>query len=254
MVPRRAPVSSHRHQFHQSHLADDQSSQRRCRWPRFRQSLRRGSFFRDVANGNHVWSVRQRHQRPGILGVLGGCPRGAGWLQRQICRHSCVLQLFPQVRPESVFCRPGSRRLWYAGGSRRCRRLPDRFRRSGAFPTAWTRKSGTRSLPTYNALTINLEKRFSKHFQLLSSYTWSHSIDDGTDLQSTLRTARQPVSPQYEKGNSVNNKPQRWVTSGVFQVRQTLPSQEPSCKPSSQLDPGPARGSFFRPALQRNLR
>lgn len=69
---------------------------------------------------------------------------------------------------------------------------------------------------TYNALTINLEKRFSKHFQFLSSYTWSHSIDDGTDLQSTLEPADSRF-PQYEKGNSVNDQRHRWVTSGVFQ-------------------------------------
>lgn len=70
---------------------------------------------------------------------------------------------------------------------------------------------------TYNALTINLEKRFSKHFQLLSSYTWSHSIDNGTDLQSTLEPADSRF-PQYEKGNSVNDQRHRWVTSGVFQT------------------------------------
>src|SRR5216683_2608628 len=38
----------------------------------------------------------------------------------------------------------------------------------------------------YNSLTFNLSKRFSKGFELLSSYTWYHSIDDSTDLQSPL--------------------------------------------------------------------
>src|SRR4029077_8214069 len=38
----------------------------------------------------------------------------------------------------------------------------------------------------YNALTFNLTKRFSHSFELLSSYTYSHSIDDSTDLQSPL--------------------------------------------------------------------
>jgi hypothetical protein len=69
---------------------------------------------------------------------------------------------------------------------------------------------------SYNALTVNLEKRFSRHFQLLSSYTWSHSIDNGTDLQSTLEPADSRF-PQYEKANSVNDQRHRWVTSGVFQ-------------------------------------
>jgi len=69
----------------------------------------------------------------------------------------------------------------------------------------------------YNALTINLQKSFSKHFQLLSSYTWSHSIDNGTDLQSTLEP-QDSRFPQYERANSVNNQPNRWVTSAVFQT------------------------------------
>src|SRR5206468_2429841 len=38
----------------------------------------------------------------------------------------------------------------------------------------------------YNSLTFNLSKRFSRSFELLSSYTWSHSVDDSTDLQSPL--------------------------------------------------------------------
>jgi len=69
----------------------------------------------------------------------------------------------------------------------------------------------------YNALTINLEKSFSRHFTLLSSYTWSHSIDNGTDLQSTL----EPQDSRFgflEKANSVNDQRHRWVTSGVFQT------------------------------------
>ena len=69
----------------------------------------------------------------------------------------------------------------------------------------------------YNALTINLQKSFSRHFTLLSSYTWSHSIDNGTDLQSTL----EPQDSRFgylERANSVNDQRHRWVTSGVFQT------------------------------------
>ena len=69
---------------------------------------------------------------------------------------------------------------------------------------------------SYNALTINLEKRFSHHLQMLASYTWSHSIDDGTDLQSTLEPADSRF-PQLEKGNSVNDQRHRFVISGVLQ-------------------------------------
>jgi hypothetical protein len=67
----------------------------------------------------------------------------------------------------------------------------------------------------YHALTVNVQKRFSHGFELLSSYTWSHSIDNGTDLQSTL----EPQDSRFanlEKANSVNDQRHRWVTSAVF--------------------------------------
>jgi hypothetical protein len=68
----------------------------------------------------------------------------------------------------------------------------------------------------YNALTVNLSKRFTKGFELLSSYTWSHSIDDSTDLQSTLEP-QDSRFPFLERGNSDNDQRHRWVTSAVLQ-------------------------------------
>lgn len=68
----------------------------------------------------------------------------------------------------------------------------------------------------YDALTVNLTKRFTRTFELLSSYTWSHSIDDSTDLQSTLEP-QDSRFPQFEKSNSDNDQRHRWVTSAVFQ-------------------------------------
>ena len=67
----------------------------------------------------------------------------------------------------------------------------------------------------YHALTVNMQKRFSRGFELLSSYTWSHSIDTGTDLQSTLEP-QDSRFPNLEKANSVNDQRHRWVTSAVF--------------------------------------
>src|SRR2546422_1597487 len=68
----------------------------------------------------------------------------------------------------------------------------------------------------YNALTFNLSKRFSHGFELLSSYTWSHSIDDATDLQSPL----EPQNSRFlnlDRSNSVNVHRLRWFSSDVFQ-------------------------------------
>jgi Carboxypeptidase regulatory-like domain/TonB dependent receptor len=69
----------------------------------------------------------------------------------------------------------------------------------------------------YHALTVNVQKRVSKGFELLSSYTWSHSIDNGTDLQSPLEP-QDSRFPFLEKSNSVNDQRHRWVTSAVFQT------------------------------------
>jgi Carboxypeptidase regulatory-like domain/TonB dependent receptor len=71
----------------------------------------------------------------------------------------------------------------------------------------------------YHALTVNVEKRFSKGFELFSSYTWAHSIDDGTDLQSPLEP-QDSRFPFLERSNSVNDQRHRWVTSAVFNSAQ----------------------------------
>jgi hypothetical protein len=68
----------------------------------------------------------------------------------------------------------------------------------------------------YNALTVNVTKRFSKGFEMLSSYTWSHSIDDSSDLQSPLEP-QDSRFPNLERSNSVNDQRHRWVTSAVYQ-------------------------------------
>jgi hypothetical protein len=72
---------------------------------------------------------------------------------------------------------------------------------------------------SYNALTFNLTKRFSHSFELLSSYTYSQSIDDSTDLQSPLEP-QDSRFPFLERSNSVNDQRHRWVTSAVFQSPQ----------------------------------
>jgi hypothetical protein len=70
----------------------------------------------------------------------------------------------------------------------------------------------------YHGLTVNVQKRFGHGFELLSSYTWSHTIDDSTDLQSPLEP-QDSRFPYYERGNSDFDQRHRWVTSGVFQTR-----------------------------------
>src|SRR5204863_2105206 len=66
----------------------------------------------------------------------------------------------------------------------------------------------------YNALNLDLKKRFSHNFQFLASYTWSHSIDDSSDLQ-TLLLPQDNRNFGAERSNSLFDQRQRFVFSGI---------------------------------------
>src|SRR5260370_16703035 len=69
----------------------------------------------------------------------------------------------------------------------------------------------------YNGLTTNLRKRFGHHYEFLASYTWSHAIDDSTDLQSTL-TPQDSYIPVLDRSTSLFDQRHRLVFSGVYQT------------------------------------
>jgi len=68
----------------------------------------------------------------------------------------------------------------------------------------------------YHGFTTNLRKRFNNRYEFLASYTWSHSIDDSTDLQSTL-TPQDSYYPALDRANSTFDQRHRFVFSGVYQ-------------------------------------
>jgi hypothetical protein len=68
----------------------------------------------------------------------------------------------------------------------------------------------------YHGLTATLRKRFSSHYEFNTSYTYSHSIDDSTDLQSTL-TPQDSYYPSLERSTSLFDQRHRLVFSGVYQ-------------------------------------
>jgi hypothetical protein len=69
----------------------------------------------------------------------------------------------------------------------------------------------------YHGFTANLRKRFTSHYEFLASYTWSHSIDDSTDLQSTL-TPQDSYFPGLDRATSLFDQRHRLVFSGVYQT------------------------------------
>jgi hypothetical protein len=68
----------------------------------------------------------------------------------------------------------------------------------------------------YNGFTANLKKRFDNHYEFLASYTWSHAIDDSTDLESPL-APQDSYDPAAERSNSLFDQRHRFVFSGVYQ-------------------------------------
>jgi hypothetical protein len=69
----------------------------------------------------------------------------------------------------------------------------------------------------YHGFSANLRKRFNTHYEFLASYTWSHAIDDSTDLQSTL-TPQDSYYPAVDRSTSLFDQRHRFVFSGVYQT------------------------------------
>jgi len=67
---------------------------------------------------------------------------------------------------------------------------------------------------TYNALNIELNRRFADNFMFRASYTWSHSIDDSSDLQ-TLLLPQDVNNFRAERSDSLFDQRHRFVFSGV---------------------------------------
>ena len=87
----------------------------------------------------------------------------------------------------------------------------------GAVPVPWSDVDPQTSSgnSVYHALTVTISKRFSRHFEFLSGWTYSHTIDDSTDL-STLLNPQDNSFPALDRGNSDFDQRHRWITSGVY--------------------------------------
>ncbi len=69
----------------------------------------------------------------------------------------------------------------------------------------------------YHGFTANLRKRMSRNYEFLVSYTWAHTIDDGTDLESPLEPQNN-YRPDLERSNSSFDQRHRLVFSGVLET------------------------------------
>jgi hypothetical protein len=67
----------------------------------------------------------------------------------------------------------------------------------------------------YNAMNLELKRRFANNFTFLASYTWSHSIDDSSDLQ-TLLKPQDNRNFRAERADSLFDQRHRFVFSGAL--------------------------------------
>jgi hypothetical protein len=76
----------------------------------------------------------------------------------------------------------------------------------------------------YNALAVQLAKRFSHNFQFLFSYTLSHAIDDKPDSTAVVvgsddsKLIQNPLRPDLDRGPSDTDVRSRAVISGVYDL------------------------------------
>ncbi len=90
------------------------------------------------------------------------------------------------------------------------------FDLTGTIPFSDMSANQSNGSSVYHGLTANLKKRFSNKYEFLASYTWSHTIDDSTDLQSLL-APQNNRRPDLECSNSSFDQRHRFVLSGVYQ-------------------------------------
>ncbi len=150
---------------------------------------------------------------PSALGVLSGCPGPLAALNGQYIGTAAFFNFFRASGPNPSFA-------GLAGGYANQVGLAKQAGYPAGFgvPVPWSdvdrQESAGSSL--YNGLTLSVSKRYSQHFEFLSSWTWSHTIDDSTDLQ-TLIEAQDKRHPRLERSSSAFDQRHRWVSSAVFQ-------------------------------------
>jgi hypothetical protein len=74
----------------------------------------------------------------------------------------------------------------------------------------------TNGTSNYNGLSVNVRKRFSAKYEFLGSYTWSHAIDDSTDVVSNSDAPQNNFNANAERSSSTFDQRHRFVLSGVY--------------------------------------
>jgi hypothetical protein len=175
--------------------------------------------------------------------VLGGQTPPPSPLAVSGCNPGTALQPFPYVDAALMnFFRPGGLNpsiavgkyltgnpadaacvqqalalLGTVGFNTKCNPVPPTPDYTGCIPFGDMAANFSNGSSVYHGLSANLRKRFGSHYEFLASYTWSHAIDDSTDLQSTL-SPQDSYFPGLDRSSSLFDQRQRFVFSGVYQT------------------------------------
>jgi hypothetical protein len=103
------------------------------------------------------------------------------------------------------------------GINAKCNPAPPTFDYTNCVPFSEMYANYSNGTSVYHGLSANLRKRFGNHYEFLASYTWSHAIDDSTDLQATV-TPQDNYIANNERSNSLFDQRHRFVFSGVYQT------------------------------------
>lgn len=165
---------------------------------------------------------------PSLVGTFSNCPGPLAFLDGTPVATAAAFNFFRPSGPNPSFAGPNAVAYPLLVGAASASCFPAGFFGAGApakcYPTGFGAPVAFNSVDAqlsdgnsvYHGLTVNVQKRFSHSFEMLSSYTWSHAIDDSTDLQSPLEP-QDSRFPFLERSNSDFDQRHRWVTSAVLQ-------------------------------------
>jgi hypothetical protein len=71
---------------------------------------------------------------------------------------------------------------------------------------------------SYEALVTRLERRFSRGLTVLTSYTWSHNIDNSTQFNDSNTGMADPYNLRRERGNSNLDHRQAFTSSFTYEL------------------------------------
>lgn len=73
---------------------------------------------------------------------------------------------------------------------------------------------------SYHSFQAKAERRFRNGFSLLSSYTWSHALDNTQDTEdgNSATIPQNQFNTNIEKGNSTYDLRHRWVNSAIYDL------------------------------------